>query len=77
MHFAVKALLFILIEFQHSEKNACKTETDNPDIDVIVNSSREVTFEPLTQEGKSFRTYRNHLIPSYPRETFLFPLNKG
>ena len=38
-----------------------------------VNRPTEVTYELLTQKGKTFHTHGNHLIPYYPKELLLFP----
>ena len=35
--------------------------------------STGVTYDLVTQDGKTFHTHRKHLIPCYPNETLLFP----
>ena len=36
----------------------------------------EVTYELLSQEGSTFQTHRNHIIPYYPKEPIIFPYIK-
>ena len=37
------------------------------------NKPTEVTYELLTQDGKTFLTYPKPLFPFYPKEPLLFP----
>ena len=39
----------------------------------IVNQPTEVTYEFLTQDGLTFHTHRNQLVPYYLQEPLLFP----
>ena len=33
----------------------------------------EVTYELLAQDGSTFQTHRNHILPYYPKEPIIFP----
>ena len=42
----------------------------------IINHLSEVTYELLSQDGSTFQTHRNHIIPYYPKEPIIFPYIK-
>ena len=42
----------------------------------IIDRLSDVTYELLTQEGFTFHTHRNHLVPYNPKEPLIFPLIK-
>ena len=39
----------------------------------ILHRLSDVTYEHLSQDGSTFHTHRNHLIPYYPKELLLYP----
>ena len=39
----------------------------------IIKNVSDVTYELLSQDGSTFHTHRNHLIPYYPKEPLIFP----
>ena len=41
-----------------------------------LNHLSEVTYELLSQDGSTFPTHRNHILPYYPREPIIFPYIK-
>ena len=42
----------------------------------ILNHLSEVTYELLSQDGSTFQTHRNHILPYYPKEPIIFPYIK-
>ena len=42
----------------------------------ILNYLSEVTYELLSQDGSTFQTHRNHVLPYYPKEPIIFPYIK-
>ena len=42
----------------------------------IPNHLSEVTYELLSQDGSTFQTHRNHILPYYPKEPIIFPYIK-
>ena len=42
----------------------------------ILKHLSEVTFELLSQDGSTFQTHRNHILPYYPKEPIIFPYIK-
>ena len=36
----------------------------------------DVTYELMSQDGSSFQTHRNHILPYYPKELVIFPYLK-
>ena len=42
----------------------------------IIKHLSEVTYELLSQDGSTFQTHRNHIIPYYPKEPIIFPYIK-
>ena len=38
----------------------------------ILNHLSEVTYEVLSQDGTTFQTHRNHILPYYPKEPIFF-----
>ena len=39
----------------------------------ILDRLSDVTYELLSQDGRTFHTHRNHSIPFYPKEPLLYP----
>ena len=42
----------------------------------IIDRLSDVTYELLTQDGFTFHTHRNHLVPYNPKEPLIFPFIK-
>ena len=42
----------------------------------ILKHLSEVTYELLSQDGSTFQTHRNHILPYYPKEPIIFPYIK-
>ena len=42
----------------------------------ILEHLSEVTYELLSQDGSTFQTHRNHILPYYPKEPIIFPYIK-
>ena len=42
----------------------------------ILKHLSEVTYELLSQDGSTFQTHRNHILPYYPKELIIFPYIK-
>ena len=42
----------------------------------IIKHLSEVTYELLSQDGSTFQTHRNHILPYYPKEPIIFPYIK-
>ena len=42
----------------------------------ILKHLSEVTYELPSQDGSTFQTHRNHILPYYPKEPIIFPYNK-
>ena len=42
----------------------------------ILKHLSEVTYELLSQNGSTFQTHRNHILPYYPKEPIIFPYIK-
>ena len=39
----------------------------------VLDGLSDVTYELLAQDGSTLHVHRNHLIPSYPKESLLYP----
>ena len=42
----------------------------------IIKHLSEVAYELLSQDGSTFQTHRNHILPYYPKEPIIFPYIK-